>query len=841
MAVLAGARIGRGRHLLLAATVSAAALVAGVGAFPEQAAAQSRAERRIDVAIPAQDLNSALLQFTQRADLQIVYTDDKVAGRRSAAVEGRFTPVEALSRMLAGTGLTFRFTGANRVTLEPAPQMSDSSAIQLGPVRVEGAAGTGSSALPPSISSDPSATEGSGSYTAESTNSATGLRLSLRETPQSVSVFTRARIDDQALNEVSELLEQTVGISYVPRGALGSDGVNFYSRGFEVQNFQVDGVSRQSTIFGFQDATADLAVYDRLEVIRGATGLLSGVGTPGATVNFVRKKPTPYFQAHLAGQVGSWDRYRVEADVSGPLSASGDIRGRIVAAYQQSDWFTARSHSEKFVVYGIVEADLTDSTLFTLGAQYQRFENDGSSNFGLPLFFSDGSKANLPRHYNSGSAWSEMTNSDMMIFAGLEQDLGSGWNAKLDGEYSRPKYDSTFGGMYATTIDPVTGAGGTFYTTRWAADLEQWSTSLRLSGPFELLGRSHELMLGGSYSRGSDNGPLFPGWYGAGAATNQFPIPDAIAYLETGEVPRGNYEPTGGRFGGHSEQLAAYASTRLNLHDRVKVILGARLTNWIEKSWDQAPGEGRIYELLTRDKGVFTPYGGVTIDLTDNLTVYASYTDIFNPQNYEDANGDRLNPLEGANYEAGLKADFYDGRLNASLAVFKIEQDNFALAIPGQLTPSGSQAYEAVSGTESKGVELEVSGEVLPDWQIAGGYSYTKVEDRDGQPLTTYAPRDSVKLFTSYRFSGPLQDLVVGGNMRWQGRSYVDDAGPNGETFTQDALITVDLMAQYPVLPQLTLSLNVNNVFDKTYFAGHNFIGVYGTPRQALLNAKYSF
>ncbi|MCJ2188814.1 TonB-dependent siderophore receptor [Novosphingobium sp. 2638] len=648
-------------------------------------------------------------------------------------------------------------------------------------------------------------------------------------------------MDDQALNEITEVLEQTVGITYAPQGALGSDGIGFYSRGFDVENFQVDGVPRQTTIFGFEDTTADMAVYDRIEVVRGATGLLNGVGTPAATVNFVRKKPTRAFQAHLAAQVGSWDRYRVEGDVSGPLSASGNIRGRLVAAYQQSDWFTARSHSEKYVLYGIIEGDLTDSTVFTAGAQYQRFENDASANWGVPLFFSDGTVADLPRRSNSGSKWSEMTDSDLMVFAGLDHDLGGGWNAKLDGDYSRPEYDSTFGSMYATTIDPVTGEGATFYTTRWASDLEQWSASLRLSGPFDLLGRSHELMLGGSYSKGSDDGPGYPGWYGDGSSTNQFPVPDAIALLETGEIAMGDYEPTGGRSGGYSEQLGIYVSTRLNLHDRVKVILGARVTNWTEKSWSQVPGESRVYSLLTRDNGVFTPYGGIVVDLTDNISAYASYADIFNPQSNEDTDGDRLSPVEGANYEAGLKAEFYDGRLNASLAVFKIKQDNFALAVPGALTPSGGQAYEAVSGTESKGVELEVSGELLPDWQVSGGYSYTKVEDRDEEPLTTHVPKESVKVFTSYRFSGPLQDLAIGGNLRWQGRSYVANAGPNGETFMQDDLVIIDLMAQYPVLPRLRVSLNVNNILDKKYFTGHNYIGVYGTPRQAIFTAKYSF
>ena len=149
-------------------------------------------------------------------------------------------------------------------------------------------------------------TEGTGSYTTGSVNTATGLRLSARETPQSVSVVTRQQIEDQNLNDVAQVLEQTPGVVVDSMGPAGSDANHIYVRGFEVGSIQVDSINRPDT-FGFRDDLSDMVSYDRVEVVRGATGLMSGTGDPGATVNLIRKKPTLETQRKLTLKAGSWD------------------------------------------------------------------------------------------------------------------------------------------------------------------------------------------------------------------------------------------------------------------------------------------------------------------------------------------------------------------------------------------------------------------------------------------------------------------------------------------------------------------------------------------------------
>src|SRR5262245_4926706 len=242
------------------------------GGLP-QAAAQA-ADRTVDVRIPAQPLDSALTALADQANVRILFASADLTGRRSGGLTGRFTLTEALTRMLEGSGFTFRITENDTVTLERVHQTSGSTAVQIGPVRVT-----------------ERATEGTGSYTTELTDTATRLTLPIQGTPQTVTVITHQRIEDQGLAEIQDALGETNGLFFLQSGPLGSDNNFVYSRGFPLLNYQVDGTPR-STRFGFRNDIADLVIFDRVEVIRGASGLLNAVGEPSGTVNLVRKRPT---------------------------------------------------------------------------------------------------------------------------------------------------------------------------------------------------------------------------------------------------------------------------------------------------------------------------------------------------------------------------------------------------------------------------------------------------------------------------------------------------------------------------------------------------------------------
>lgn len=206
-----------------------------------------------------------------------------------------------------------------------------------------------------------------GKYTvSQNLDSATGLGLTLRETPQSVSIMTDERMFDQNIDTVLEVVNNAVGVS-----ASEMDNVRntFYARGFEISNYQIDGVPTSWSIAGDAGETiADVAIYERVEFVRGATGLLTGVGDPSASINLVRKHATSKeFEGYINASVGRWDSKQVTADVGSALNASGSIRGRAVVKVDDSESHVDFLEESKEVFYGVVEADITNSTLLRVG------------------------------------------------------------------------------------------------------------------------------------------------------------------------------------------------------------------------------------------------------------------------------------------------------------------------------------------------------------------------------------------------------------------------------------------------------------------------------------------
>ena len=765
--------------------------------------------------ISAGPLASAIHEFATVSGVNVSFSSEETAGLRSEGLQGSYEPEQGLAHLLQGTGLQLQQVADKRYML--ARPLQEGGAMELGATTVS------------SVQLG-ATTEGTGSYTTGSANTATGLRLSARETPQSVSVVTRQQIEDQNLNDVAEVLEQTPGVVVDSMGPAGSDANHIYVRGFEVGSIQVDGVNRPNT-YGFRDDLADMVSYDRVEVVRGATGLMSGTGDPGATVNLIRKKPTLETQRKLTLKAGSWDDYRTELDVSGKLSESGNVRGRFVASNTNSQSYVDRQSLDKQVAYGVLEWDVTDSTMLTVGAEYQEMDNDGAGNHGFTMYNSDGSHFNPSRSFNSAADWSYHKRRTKTVFTTLEHQLDNGWQLKLNAEHNRRSYDDAFATAASGTVNPD-GSGVSTWTGRWAGEPRQTSFDLSATGPFELFTREHQLYLGASHYKAYYRNDGYPLWT-IQSIDNIFtwdgslPIPDAIHTKSSEDAL-------------DETQDGLVASVRWSLADDLSLITGARLIDWKRDEANTDLSTGQTSRTSRTENGVVTPYVGLVYDLDEHWSAYASYTTIFKPQSNKDVNGTYLDPLEGVNYEMGLKSEFWDKRLTTAFSVFEVHQDNLAVADGSNLAPDGNQAYRAESGTKTRGFEMEMAGEILPDWQVSASYTYAVSKDSDGERLLTEIPRDTFKLFTSYRLQS-LPQLKVGGGVRWQGTEYYKDAGPNGETFTQGDYSVVDLMAQYAFTPQTSVSLNLNNVFDEKYYTAIGARGWYGAPRSATATLVYAF
>ncbi|WP_105588925.1 ferric-rhodotorulic acid/ferric-coprogen receptor FhuE [Cronobacter sakazakii] len=674
-------------------------------------------------------------------------------------------------------------------------------------------------------------------YSVKTTTSGTKMLLVPRDIPQSVSVISQQRMQDQQLTTIEDVLENTTGVT---ASRIDTSRTNFFARGFYISNFAYEDMPTfLDNRWNFGDTAGDTAIYDKIEIVRGAAGLMSGTGNPSAYVNMVRKHAdSQTFKGNVSATYGSWDKQRYVMDVQSPLVESGKVRGRVVAGYQDNDSFVERNHYRKKFIYGVVDADITESTLLSLGYDYQKSEEDSPTWGGFPSLYSDGSRTHFRRGFNTAADWAYSDLDSTKIFANLTQRFNNGWEAKVNAMHAETNFDNRM--MYIDGFPDKTT--GRYNAALWQGAWGGWNVGERkqdsvdafVRGGYELAGRQHEMMFGGSYSRQRNN------------YDNSYPVNDNSGLMDVGNIH--DYDgstvanPTWSSFALYQRdvirQKSIYAATRLSLADPLHLILGARYTEWNAKyNLERKPDE------IRRSKADdVTPYAGLIYDIDDTWSAYASYTSIFQPSGQRDVNSEFLDPTTGKAYEAGLKADWFNTRLTASLAVFRIEQDNVAVNTGVIIPASGGQtAYKSVNGTVSKGVELELNGALTDNWQLTFGASRYVAEAGDGVAVNPDQPRTTMKLFTRYELP-TLPALTVGGGARWQTKTWQDIAGPNGDTrISQNGYTVVDLFTRYQATKNLAVQANLNNVFDKAYYDYLGTYGVYGAPRNFSVTASYSF
>ncbi|WP_053158727.1 TonB-dependent receptor [Pseudomonas sp. P1.8] len=779
-------------------------------------------------AIPAGSLVSALNRFAEQAGVFLAGHNDLAAGKRSPGLNGDYSEQQALYQVLQGSGLQAQAQGPGGYVLRVAPAATGT--LELGATNISG------QACGP-------ASEDTHSYTIGSTTSATGLPLSLRETPQSVTVITRQLLDDQGSTSIADALRRVPGISVQN---YDSERWEFSSRGLPITNFQYDGVNTDyDGVYDYGTTSTDMAIFDRVEIIKGATGLMTGSGDPSATVNLIRKRPTQAFKASLSAAAGSWDSYRSEADITGPLSESGNLRGRFVGVYQDRSAYADHYQNTKDIAYGIVEADLTPDTLLTLGIDQQHTRSRGASWTGFPMYNSDGSRTDFSRSFNPATDWSRRDFNNQTLFTSVDQQLAHDWALKVSYDRKHRQHDTFLASASGGNPDPVTGDGMFMYMGKFEGDQVQDNIDINLNGPFTLLGREHQLIAGFMSMNTRQDIPVYGSVYP--------PVGGSI-FDWHGEFPKPDI-PRVGDNDIEQRQTGVYLAARLKPSDDLALILGTRVSDF--KGHDDLdysdPDTADIRDSY-RQTGVVTPYAGLVYDLDETYSLYTSYTSIYQPQMSKDAHRQLLDPVQGKSYEGGIKAEYFGGRLNARFAVYRIEQDNIAEYVSGV---DAESVYRAVQGATTKGFEVELAGEVSEGWNLSAGYTYNHTRDAQGDfiygsILQTTTPEQMVRLFSTYRLPGRWSALTLGGGVNWQSEFFGNVFQPNpadsvnvgqDSTITQHSYALVDVMARYRFNEHLSTTLNVKNLFDKTYYTGlGNFgTGFYGEPRSLQLATQWQF
>ncbi|MFT3815618.1 MAG: TonB-dependent siderophore receptor [Acidovorax sp.] len=793
----------------LAPLALAALLAAGaVGTAQAQSATAPTS-----IAIASQPLGQALNELSRQAGLQLLFPPALVAGKMAPAVSGSLTPNQALDRLLAGSGLTATREG-NAVVIKAVAPAGSSTTLQEVKVVADAVRSEPARLNPPTMV---------GSKTP----------LAQREIAQSLSVVTQEQIQAQNLNDMNDALRKTPGMVVTPYRNARAD---LFSRGFPVDAMQLDGVPLSLAMTENGLLAPDLAMYDRVETLRGPAGLYNGFGGPGGTVNLVRKRPLNDLAATAEMRLGTNHEIRAMADLSTPLNQDKTVRARIVASSESTHLYQDSSYKRPSLLYGVVEADLTPDTKVDIGASYQRLSMRNMAE-GYPAFkdyrlISHPSRAFLGgandfNHYEASSA-----------FFDLEHKLGGDWRLKLSGThlYNRANMQSDFpccGG-----VDPVTGITAFSQGSISSGHNTQDVLDAFVDGPFDLAGRQHHVTLGMNYLRSNN---YIRNVYGKLTTVNIFDPIIPPPYAGGSQVSNALNTVT--------TQYTAYGNARFKLADPLTLVLGGNAM-WWKASVTPVADENPFGNPASSDKvnAHITPYGGLLYDIDKTYTAYASYSSIYTPQSVRDKNGQLIKPMKGEQYEVGIKGTHLDGKLNTGLALFQITQENRAVADPHEDPYSG--IYLAQGKARSRGLEATVSGQVLPGLNLYAGYAYTRVRSLDSsgdtsaglgaQVFSAIAPKHSLKLWADYQLPGQWRQYSVGAGLNVSSSYYYDDGVGR---LTQHGYATADLKLRYVINDHLDASLYISNLFNRSYYESvgstwnQNFLG---SRRAATLTLRWT-
>jgi len=776
------------------------------------AMAQSAAAARID--IPAQPLARAIAEYSRLTGILVVADASLTRGRSSTAVRGQFTSEAALAQMLSGTGLQASSDGAGGFVLSQARADRDARTEQ----QSSNAAGANVLAAAEIVVTG---------YRATEQRSATKTPLSLKDTPQSVSVATADMIADRGAQSLAEAMYFVPNVVAFNDGAKGGAGGGGNSLGVEynIRGVYESGGLAYRRVNGLRThnrASIDMAALERVEVVRGPGSMFGGAVPPGGIINLLPKRASAAFGGFITARVGSYDAKVIEADVGGALAGDGAVRGRISGKYvDEGSWIDFRE-SNLWVATAALGADLTPSTSIDVTGSFQRrsFLEGGSFAVGA-----DGWVPDIPRSRFVGIPTPHSKGDLGWIDAELRQQLAPGWTLT-----ARGRYEDGFNAQRATEFAGYVNRGAGIaglnkLNRRYSYDTV--ATDLFVSGNIPLFGLTSDLLIGTDYF---ENDETVRGGRTSGVAMIDIFDPDYTASIGAfpTDLPR-TY--ASGRAG-----WGIYGQAIIRPVERLAVHLGGR--------YDWARTTAGLVAAPQKTEA-FTGRASLTYQVTNALTAYATYNESFIPSSGRTIEGDLVKPETGYQIEAGLKASLIDDKLNASLAGYRMVRRDIATFDPRSGTgeflviPVGEQVH--------KGIELEIVGSPLPGLQLVASAAWQDAEitkNNDGMEGTVpYDAQEFTGAFlATYEVqSGPLKGFGFGGSVRDLGTYYPYTFPQNQLAYNPPPIVDAQLF--YRGIENWDIRLNVFNLFNERYLSSVSIYGssTFGRPRSALLSVTRRF
>lgn len=791
--------------------------------YSPAAPSAERAAPKCYLSVSSAPLEEALLEVGRQCGVQILYYSDVTAGQTAPSLSGEYAIDAALRRLLEGSGLAFRRVNATTLEIKrpdpvdrPAYHAERSTAVSKPEIEEVLVVGTTEDLV------------------------ATRTETPLRDIPQSISIISGERMRRQGNLNVLDAVKDAVGVSTTRWDSYFRE---LYARGFLISSYTLDGGGGLRAVpqGGYLQAllfTPDLSEFDRIEVLRGSNALFGADASPAGTINLIRKRPLGDAKVHFSATAGSWENYRQEIDVTGPIALNGALRGRMVVSNASREYFYENAEDRRQSIFGVLDYDITDDIVVTLGGSYLK-SRARPFMYGAPPSYDTSVAADLalrkgdpkvPRDVGFVFDWSRFDTRVAEAFFRLEDALSGDSRLRFSATFLDNSASYLFG--YLPFIDGVSRlALGVAEYTLEPIEQKYLSVEGSLTGAGEWWGHRVEWAVGadfvrtsssthtGSHDFSSDIDP-----YDFDPTIPPYPIEHFVTVSD--EIDS--------RIGG------VFASLRAQLTEPWSVTAGLRVSNQrlagrnIGHASSSSPTD-------FEQKNIITPYVGTLYKLNKTWSLYASYADIFaHNSGARRRDLSLLEPIHGVTLEAGMKGISRDGALNGSIAVYQTVQRGIAIAEPGR-RPVPRCCYVPSGRNEAAGVDLELSGHIAREWLIGGGYTFNQhraVRPReevviwDIQPT----PRHLLKVWTDYGLPGAWHRWTIGGSLHAQSA-----VTPKAQLASQKSYAVFNPRVSYRFNERWQTALTVNNIFDKYYY--EDFLGTfwYGEPRNYFLRVDARF
>ncbi|PEQ13677.1 hypothetical protein B2G71_04975 [Novosphingobium sp. PC22D] len=866
----------------------AAALLATTAslALPAPADAQESAAARRDYAIPAGNLNAALLAFAETSGVEIVYDATRLGNARTRGLQGPHSVAEGLALLLEGTGFTYRFTGPSTVSIRPRPPRQasppPSRAETAGAVKLKG------------MTVVDSAIDDEETYAPAPTSVATKIELPVRKTPFTINQASEELIEERGDVNIFETLENFAGVTTTSTNADIGQGI---SRSIQVRGFDLGGAGQTlvngQRAYSLGSQNRDAANLERVELLRGPAALYYGAAQPGGVINYVYKRPKATARYAVKADVDSEGSYGGSIDLTGPIDAAGTLLYRAVGNYSRYE--DDQDHIFSNPVSALAALTWSPSPEFstTFTYEYYDFESvpeqennkrDGTTGEYFPVprdFFwgnlndravrtshtliwdakwtpSDALKVSAYANFQRADQWYQNTR-----IAGGGR---AGYPASADADGNVPRYVSM-------------GRNSSPETER-----ENLSFGLDVSGRFETFGLGHDWLVGGGYGQTRSRSSYIPSYlsclFGQSTTSNDcegeprsLAPPDLNIFDPVHEDWEGAYLLDEAIFAvpwDKREDYNLYVQDLITLpNDTTRVMLAVGWSRF------ENLGRGGISNWRTLERNddtrndveAWSPRFAIMQDIGDSSTIYASFGESFQPQSsltLNDIDGELiLDPERGRQYEIGYKRDLFYGEGLLQVSLFRLEKENVARAAnpdtcdPNVVTPGAPlYCYYLLDGLQrSDGLEISLSGNITSWWSASMGYSYldaTVVESNDvnnvGKQIP-YVPEHSLTLWNRWTLfdwaDGSNLGAGVGLKLYDRVNNGFDDEGETDWNPSYE-LVDVGLYYTAPLAAgQVKVSAQIKNLFDATYYDRRRYRSsgaiVWGNKRRAFLNLEYRF